>query len=120
MKTSSAKAKGRRLQQLVASKILEAYPELEPGDCQSAIMGERGVDIKLSPKGRRLFPYSVETKAYKSFAVYNHFEQAVANTIAGTTPALVIKGDRKPPLVLLELDTFMRLTKNVELAEKPS
>ncbi len=58
MKTSSAKAKGRRLQQTVRDKILSLFPTLELDvDVRSAIMGETGEDIKLSKKafgfGRR-------------------------------------------------------------------
>ena len=46
MKSRSAKAKGRRLQQQVRDLLLERFsPELEPDDIRSAIMGEwyRGV-----------------------------------------------------------------------------
>ena len=61
MTVKSAKAKGRRLQQLVWDLILDTFPQLElDTDVRSAIMGETGEDIKLSSKARQVFPYSVE------------------------------------------------------------
>ena len=54
MKTSSAKAKGRKLQDLVRDKLLEKFKNyLEEDDIKSAIMGETGEDIKLSPAAKR-------------------------------------------------------------------
>ena len=47
--TRSRKAKGRNLQNLVVAKLLEHAPELEPDDIKGAIMGEQGMDVKLSP-----------------------------------------------------------------------
>ena len=60
MKTRSAKSKGRRLQNQVKELLLEAFTELEPDDIRTAIMGETGEDIKLSPAARREIPFSFE------------------------------------------------------------
>ena len=60
MKTRSAKSKGRRLQNQVKELLLEAFTELEPDDIRTAIMGETGDDIKLSPAARREIPFSFE------------------------------------------------------------
>ena len=49
MKTSSAKAKGRRLQQKVRDLLLETFTELEPDDIRSTSMGVSGEDLQLSP-----------------------------------------------------------------------
>ena len=62
MKTRSAKSKGRRLQNQIKELLLESFKELEPDDVRSAIMGETGEDIKLSPAARRQIPYSFECK----------------------------------------------------------
>lgn len=56
IKTSSAKAKGRRHQQWVRDKIYETFPVLEDGDVRSTSMGAGGEDLQLSPAARRLFP----------------------------------------------------------------
>jgi hypothetical protein len=110
MTVKSAKAKGRRLQQLVRDLILDSFPTLElDTDVRSAIMGETGEDIKLSSKARKVFPYSVECKSLKKIAVYNYYDQAASNTPEGCTPLVVLKQDRRKPLALVDLEKFMEL-----------
>jgi hypothetical protein len=110
MTVKSAKAKGRRLQQLVRDLILDSFPTLElDTDVRSAIMGETGEDIKLSSKARKVFPYSVECKSLKKIAVYNYYDQAASNTPEGCTPLVVLKQDRRKPLALVDLEQFMEL-----------
>ena len=103
------KAKGRALQQKVRDAILAAFPVLEKDDVKSTGMGQGGEDVQISPAARKLFPYSVECKRNKSFAVYGPYEQAVANS-AGFEPVLVIQGDRKKALALIDLEHFIELT----------
>ena len=62
MKAQSAKAKGRKLQQVVRDGVLKRFPSLEPDDVRSTSMGAGGEDVQLSPVARRLFPYQVECK----------------------------------------------------------
>ena len=62
MKTASKKAKGRKLQDFVRDKLRGLFNNLEEDDIKSAIMGESGEDIKLSPAARKLIPYSFECK----------------------------------------------------------
>lgn len=109
MKPSSAKAKGRNLQQLVVKKIHEMFPTLQEGDVLSTSMGAGGVDIKLSPAARKLFPYSVECKNVESLNVWKAWAQCTTNLVKGTQPMLVIKKNRQEPLVVVTLDEFMRL-----------
>ena len=111
MKTASGKAKGRKLQQIVRDKILEAFPMLEPDDCRSTSMGASGEDIQLSPAARRLFPYSVEAKARASISVYAWYQQAKTNAPKGMEPLLVIKQNYGKPLVVVDLDHYMELVK---------
>lgn len=108
MLTSSAKAKGRNLQNFVASKLrdLFGFPE---SDCKSTSMGVSGVDIQLSEKAREKFNYDVECKSYANIAVYKWWEQAVKNST--NQPLLVIKANRKQPLVVLSWDQFEDLIK---------
>jgi len=108
---SSLKAKGRELQNLVRDKIYEAFPKLQEGDVKGAIMGQTGEDIILSPAARKVFPYSVECKRKKTFAIYGMYEQAENNS-GGREPLLVIRGDRKKPLAVVDLEHFMELAKN--------
>ena len=108
---SSAKAKGRRLQQYVRDQILGLFPQLEPDDVRSTSMGSGGEDVQLSPAARRLFPYSVECKSNKSFAIYKIMEQATDNCPKGATPLAIIKGDRQKPLAVIDAQVFFKLTK---------
>lgn len=111
MKTSSAKQKGRLLQQLIRDKILDAFPRLEPDDVKSTSMGAQGEDIQLSPAARRWFPYSVEAKSRASVGVYAWYQQAKANAPKDVEPILVIKQNHSKPLVVIDLDAFMELVK---------
>lgn len=107
----SAKSKGRRLQQWVRDKLYSTFPKLEDGDIRSTSMGSNGEDLLLSPAARRCFPYSVECKSNKSFAVYKIMDQATENCPKGATPLAIIKGDRKKPLAIIDAEHFFKLTK---------
>jgi hypothetical protein len=109
MKTSSAKAKGRRLQQEVQKIILEHYPTLEKDDVKVAIMSESGQDIKLSPAARAVFPYSVECKNVEKLNVWSALKQAEQNAPDGQIPLLVFKKNRSKTYVALPLEDFMNL-----------
>lgn len=111
MKTASGKAKGRKLQQVVRDKILEAFPTLEQDDAKSCSMGASGEDVQLSPAARRLFPYSVECKARASISVYAWYQQAKTNAPKSMEPLLVIKQNYGKPLVVVDLDHYMELCK---------
>lgn len=117
MKTSSAKAKGRKLQQFVRDRIIDIY-NLPKEDVVSTSMGAQGVDVKLSTAARELFPFSVEAKSYKKVAVYNWFKQAEDNTDGQTSPLLVVKQDRSKPLVVLSWDTFEYLVRYINELRK--
>lgn len=107
MKPSSAKNKGRKLQQDVVKKILETFPQLEKDDVTSRSMGAAGEDVLLSPKAREYFPFSVECKSMARSTVYKYFDQAKEN--AGTYfPLVVLKANNRKPLVIMDLDEFMR------------
>lgn len=113
MKTSSAKAKGRTLQKetvLAIKKMIEARSGAIIGeyDVKGAIMGERGVDIKLSAFARSYFPYSVECKNVESLNVWSAIEQMEANVEAGTKPLLVFRRNHKPAYVIMRAEDFFK------------
>ena len=64
--SKTAKQKGRLGQQEIRDALLEAFPELEPDDVKSTVMGDTGADIQLSPAARKLIPISIEVKRRKS------------------------------------------------------
>jgi len=107
MKTSSAKAKGRRLQNFISEKI-----NLLLGlDSRPAIMGESGMDIKLSREDRERFPFAIEAKNRERFSIWHALEQAAANAENGLTPLLVFKRNRSKTYVAMEFDDFLELLK---------
>lgn len=113
MKTSSAKSKGRRLQQWFRDKLLEIFPSLTENDVRSASMGAGGEDVLLSERAIELFPYSVECKNVEKLNIWNAIEQAQANA-SGRTPIVVFKRNRSTTYVVLPADDFLEFFKNKE------
>tara|TARA_Y100001951_G_C11097713_1_gene160259 strand:+ start:113 stop:463 length:351 start_codon:yes stop_codon:yes gene_type:complete len=108
MKTSSKKAKGRKLQDLVRDTLLAEFSSLEEDDVKSAIMGESGEDIKLSPAARKVIPYSFECKNQERLNVWASLKQAEDNCINGA-PVLIFKRNRSKVYAAIEIETFIKL-----------
>ena len=108
MKTRSAKAKGRRLQNKIRDLLLEEFNELEPDDIRVAIMGETGEDIKLSPAARKQIPYSFECKNQEKLNIWSSLEQADENS-GDYPPVLIFKRNRSKTYVTIELEEFLKL-----------
>jgi hypothetical protein len=110
LKTSSLKAKGRRLSQLVKDKILENFPVLQSDDIIVQSSGVTGEDLVLSPKAREMFPFSIECKNQEKVNVWQSFEQCYKNAYQiNQTPLLVIARNRTEPLAVIELDDLLAL-----------
>lgn len=111
MKTASAKAKGRRLQNFVRDKLRQLLNPwgLEEEDIKGTPMGVSGVDIQLSPAAKKLLPVAVECKNTQASAtIYKYWGQAEANKNS-CEPVLVIKANRKRPLAVIDLDYYLSL-----------
>ena len=108
MKTRSAKAKGRRLQNKIRDLLLEEFKELEPDDIRTAIMGETGEDIKLSPAARKQIPYSFECKNQEKLNIWESLNQAEENS-GDYPPILIFKRNRSKTYVTLDLEEFLKL-----------
>jgi len=115
MKTSSAKAKGRKLQQWF-TKLLVDVLELDEEDMESRPMGSQGEDIIMGRLSRNRFPYSIECKNQEAVNVWKAYAQAEENC-RGYEPLVVIKRNRSKPLVLVEAEHFVGLFKE-ELNEE--
>lgn len=113
MKTSSAKAKGRKLQQWVRDKIIEAFKGfgVDPEDVKSTSMGAGGEDIQLSPFARNYLPVSIECKSHKSMAIYSLYDQAEANS-GRYEPLLVVKVNNRKPLAVVDFEYYLKLERN--------
>jgi len=109
VKTSSAKAKGRRACQAVKDKLLAAFPNLSDDDIHVASAGQTGEDLMLSPKARKEIPLSFEVKNQERLQIYKALEQAKSNC-GDYIPILAYTRNRSPIYVSLLLDDFLSLT----------
>ena len=110
MKTSSAKAKGRKLQQWFAQLMVDTL-NLHEEDLESRPMGSQGEDIIMGRESREKFPYSIECKNQETVNVWKAYEQASENC-KGNEPLVVIKRNRHKPLVLVDAEHFVELHRN--------
>jgi hypothetical protein len=108
MKSRSAKNKGKRLQNNVRDLLLETFNQLEPDDIKSAIMGESGEDIKLSPAARKLIPYSFECKNQEALNIWSSLEQAETNS-GDYDPVLIFKRNRTKTYAVINIEKFIEL-----------
>ena len=109
MKTSTAKAKGRRLQQWVRTLLIEQL-DVDPEDIESRPMGSQGEDLIMARAAREKFPFSIECKNQESLNVWRAWEQASANS-GKHDPILVIKKNNVKPLVVVDAEHFVNLIK---------
>ena len=89
MKTQSAKAKGRRLQQWIRDVLIEKL-NIHPEDIESRSMGAGGEDLIMARAARELFPYSVECKNQEKINVWESYKQADDNS-KDYEPIVVLK-----------------------------
>ena len=98
MKTSSAKAKGRRFQQWVRDQLIESL-NVHPEDVESRSMGAGGEDLIMARAAREKFPYSIECKNQEALNVWKSYEQ----------PVVFIKRNNQKPLVVVDAEYFIRI-----------
>lgn len=115
MKTSSAKAKGRRLQQHVMNRISEliGIPCGQDEMIASREMGQSGTDIRLIGKAKRLFPFSVECKNQENWSVHTWIEQAKANETAKEPWLIFAKRNRGDVVVIMDENVFFEIIDNI-------
>ena len=105
MKTSSAKAKGRRLQQWVRERLIEGL-DIHPEDIESRPMGSGGEDLIMARAAREKFPFSVECKNQESGNVWKAYEQAQANAKT-YEPLVIMKKNNEKPLAVVDAQVFI-------------
>ncbi len=112
MKTSSAKAKGRRLQQWMRNILIEKL-EVHEEDIESRSMGSGGEDLIMARDARTKFPYSIECKNQEKINVWESYNQAKENC-KGYEPIVVMKRNKSNPLILIDAECFINLHKRSE------
>ena len=111
MKTQSAKAKGRRLQQWFRDLLIEKLG-VHPEDIESRSMGAGGEDLIMARAAREKFPYSIECKNTESINIWKSYEQAKENS-GEYEPIVVLKRNNVKPLVLVDANYFVNLHNRV-------
>ena len=107
MKTSSAKAKGRRFQQWVRDKLIEQL-DIHPEDIESRSMGAGGEDLIMARAAREEFPYSIECKNQESLNIWKAYEQATENS-GDYEPECFIKRNNQKPLAVVDAEYFVKI-----------
>jgi len=106
----SRKSKGAKFQNEVREALLEKFEgKLEPDDIKTAVMGESGEDIKLSPAAQKLFHFAVECKRTEKISLRQWWRQACQNSNEKLKPLVITKQNREEPLVVLSLQDFLDL-----------
>lgn len=111
MTPQSAKAKGRRLQQLVCKGLMTvgANLGLQPGDIRSCSMGANGLDVILSPAAQQaLGKLAIECKNKEALNVPSVF-WAHAAKYAEQTPMLAHKKNDTDILITLRFTDYLQL-----------
>jgi len=114
MSARSAKAKGRRLQNMLRDILRDTFPELEEDDIKSQTMGMSGEDIVLSPAARKIIKYSFECKNVERLDLWKSLQQAETNC-GDRTPVLVFKRNHTETYVAFNLDCFIDLIKEKDV-----
>ena len=107
MKTQSAKAKGRKLQQWMRDLLIEKL-DIHPEDIESRSMGAGGEDLIMARSARKKFPYSIECKNQEKVNIWDAYEQAEENS-KNYEPIVILKRNNTKPLVLIDADYFVNL-----------
>ena len=109
VKTQSAKAKGRRLQQWFRDLLIENLG-VHPEDVESRSMGAGGEDLIMARAAREKFPYSIECKNQEKVNIWQSYSQAVENS-KDYEPVVVVKRNNHKPLVIVDAEYFVGLHK---------
>jgi hypothetical protein len=113
MRTSSAKAKGRRAGQEVKDLIVDIY-QLSTQDIIVTPSGVTGPDVLLSEHAASKLPFAIECKNQEKLNIWTALEQAQSHTkcLPGYEPVLFFKRNRSKLYVALDAEYFLKHFKN--------
>ena len=113
MKTSSAKAKARRVQNLVAGVFREIgirLFQLKDGDVEPRPMGQAGVDVIFSPEAKNRFPFDIECKNVEKLNIVGEYNLHHRQYEKTNNVKLLVHGkNQSKTLVTLSLEDFFFL-----------
>lgn len=105
MKPKSAKQKGRRLQNQVREDLINVL-EIPSDQIRTAIMGEKGADIKDYSK---MVPLSIECKNVERLDIWKAIDQSEANADISGIPCVVFKKNGREAYAALPWKFVMAL-----------
>jgi len=108
LKPSSAKSKGRRLQQWVAKQISIVTGIKCGKDCdiESREMGQAGCDVKLYGPAAEMYPFAIETKNAERWDVHSAVKQARSNAKPGQDWQVFLKRNGQKPVVVMDAEAW--------------
>ena len=111
MKTSSAKAKGRKLQNWVRDKMLyQSEGTLTSQDVRSTTMGAPGEDILLSTIAREVYPFTFECKNQERVNLWDAWRQTQYHAEElKVDGCVVVSRNRQKPLAVLDAEVFIEM-----------
>lgn len=117
MKTSSAKAKGRRACQEFQQLILRWFPDLSEKDVRVTSSGSTGEDLQLSQAASKAFPYAVEVKNQERLNIWQSLIQTNQHSRKlGLEPLLAFRRNRSDLYVAIRAEHFLALVGVVDTA----
>lgn len=112
---ASRKAKGRRLQQEVATRIGQLL-NLKVGPDEMIAtreMGQPGTDVRLVGLAKEMFPFSIECKNQESWSLQTWIDQAKKNQDKDTDWLLICKKNRLNSVVVMDMEVFFNFFENI-------
>ncbi len=115
IKVSSAKAKGRTLQQWVCQKVSEllGIPWGKDELIAPREASQTGTDVRLIGLAKERFPFSVECKHQEAWSVPAWIAQAKKNQLEGTDWLLILKKNRLDPVIVMDAERFFALLERI-------
>jgi len=108
LKTSSAKAKGRRCAQQVRDLLLE-YAPLGEKDIFVTSAGETGPDLKLSEEALKRYPLAIECKNVEKLNIWAALEQADGHHTEKEIPVVFFRRNRSNLYAALDAESLIAL-----------
>lgn len=113
MKTSSCKAKGRKLQNWIHALLHKLFPILEEDDIAPRPMGSTGEDIILSPAAQKLVFVSTEAKNQETLSIWSAIKQAEANATKRIPVVVFARNGVKTPYAVLKAESLYRMVEMI-------
>lgn len=110
MKTSSAKAKGRRACAELREGLLAIAPSLLADDIRVTPSGVTGEDLWLSPRAQEMFPFAIECKNVEKLNIWDAIKQSREHAKkSGRTPLVAFTKNHEEMQVAMSLKVFLSL-----------